>query len=330
MMKKHLYLFLLFLLTPILIAAQAYEATTLHIAAAQGNQKALKNLLKGGANVNVRDSQGNTPLHVADNLSTIKFLVENGADANAQNNAGLARLHLATVMGHFRIVSYLLSQKANPNIRDKNGTTPLHLAVDISYFENLILSAKDRFDAINATLMALPLIIQARAALADSGAALQKQAKEIGTFLIVLNLPVITAMSAPIASVQAAVRYRIVSLLIKNNAYLSPRDNNGNTPLHILAMGSLFKAPFKKSSFAMAEYMIVNGAKRDIRNKAGKTAYDIAKENNRVLLYPVLNPQGLAQKAERKVREIKKYWPGEKKWQPPVIPEIPYDGGVAR
>ncbi|MGC9105409.1 MAG: ankyrin repeat domain-containing protein [Thermoprotei archaeon] len=51
--------------------------------------------------VNIRDKDGNTPLHLAawyGYLDIVKFLVEHGADVNARNAEGNTPLHLA-IMG---------------------------------------------------------------------------------------------------------------------------------------------------------------------------------------------------------------------------------------
>ena len=53
----------------------------------------IKVLLDAGAEVNLKNDAGDTPLHIAvthgpDNLPAIKLLVEAGADVNAQNADG--------------------------------------------------------------------------------------------------------------------------------------------------------------------------------------------------------------------------------------------------
>ena len=97
----------------------------------------VKKCLWGGANVNSRDSSGNTPLHHAvfnNELSTVKFLLENGAMAFPSNEKNLTPLHIAALQDLPLIAAVLLKSvsKFEQLLRiyetDDDGDTPLHMA----------------------------------------------------------------------------------------------------------------------------------------------------------------------------------------------------------
>jgi hypothetical protein len=72
--------------------------TALHYAAREGNVKVAKLLIDRGADVNVRDSQGWTPLHEAmyfDYFKVAKLLLDHGADRDIQNNEGKTAFEIA-------------------------------------------------------------------------------------------------------------------------------------------------------------------------------------------------------------------------------------------
>lgn len=48
----------------------------------------IENYIKTGSDVNERDSEGNTPLHITKNRIIINLLLKAGADVNAVNNKG--------------------------------------------------------------------------------------------------------------------------------------------------------------------------------------------------------------------------------------------------
>ncbi|MFC1604708.1 ankyrin repeat domain-containing protein [Planctomycetota bacterium] len=84
------------------------------------NLEAVRELISQGANVNVRDSRGNTPLLQAigirrlssiERQSLIKMLISAGADVNAKNRRGNTPLDVAKQRGHTEIVE-LLSKAA--------------------------------------------------------------------------------------------------------------------------------------------------------------------------------------------------------------------------
>jgi ankyrin repeat protein len=59
------------------------QTTALHLACLEGNKEAVELLIQSGANVNMRDSEGFTPLFLAiklENLEIIKLLVQAKAD----------------------------------------------------------------------------------------------------------------------------------------------------------------------------------------------------------------------------------------------------------
>jgi ankyrin repeat protein len=107
--------------------------TPLHYAAREGRLKVVELLLEHGADPNIQDKDGWTPLHYAAwkrRLKVVELLLEHGADPNIQDKDGETPLHLAAWDGHLDVVKFLLEHGANPNIQEnKYGKTPLHYAV---------------------------------------------------------------------------------------------------------------------------------------------------------------------------------------------------------
>ncbi len=91
----------------------------------------VKSLIDGGADVNERDTLGETPLHVAaisDYREIGSLLLENGADINAGDVRGLTPAHAAAWLRYRDMVDLLITHGADINARDKDGYTVLHTA----------------------------------------------------------------------------------------------------------------------------------------------------------------------------------------------------------
>lgn len=114
------------------------KPVSLFDAVAKGDLKKIESLLKRGVNPNIRDKDGQTPLHNAAYLGHVavaKLLLEHGADIHARDNANWTPLHDAASGGHVDVVKLLLEHGADPNIKDKNGNTLLHWAAYKGYFD---------------------------------------------------------------------------------------------------------------------------------------------------------------------------------------------------
>jgi len=82
----------------------------LHSAASAGDAERVRELLKKGADPNVRDEYGNTPLHVAayeGHVDVVRLLLEHGADPTVKNKDGDTPLDLARARGHREVVSLI-------------------------------------------------------------------------------------------------------------------------------------------------------------------------------------------------------------------------------
>ena len=90
--------------------------------------------------INVNDSDGWTPLHIAScysNLEIVKCLVSKGADINRKDIGGRTPLHNASRWGEFEIVKYLIKKGADVKIRDNDRKTPLHWASYNNHIETV-------------------------------------------------------------------------------------------------------------------------------------------------------------------------------------------------
>jgi len=106
------------------------NATALLIAAYRTNFEAVKYLVEHGADVNITNKNGNTPIGIVGwktgNLEIMNYLIEHGADINLTNNNGDSPLGLLVWdTNNLEAIKCLVEQKADVNIANNNGDTPL-------------------------------------------------------------------------------------------------------------------------------------------------------------------------------------------------------------
>jgi len=135
------------------------KITSLHQAVQLGDLAIVKALLKQGADVNVQNKAGDTPLHCATQprgigLEIIELLITKGADVNAKNNDGktpldlavtrnrpaiaklliekgaaVSTIHIAALAGNLEKVRSFIEAGTDVNAKDESGMTPLLRAV---------------------------------------------------------------------------------------------------------------------------------------------------------------------------------------------------------
>jgi len=109
----------------------------------------LKYFVSKGADVNLKDVNGFTPLHVMAviwRIDLVEFLVSQGANVNAKSNNGFTPLHLPAGYGRIDVVKFLVSKGADVNAKDNDGVTPLHFAArsgDVEVVKFLVSKGAD-------------------------------------------------------------------------------------------------------------------------------------------------------------------------------------------
>lgn len=87
-------------------------------------------LIDAGANINVKDDNGWTPLHYAtssNRRAIVELLITKRALINAQSTSGDTPLHFAVRLPDKTIALFLIQSGADSNIKNSQGQTPLHI-----------------------------------------------------------------------------------------------------------------------------------------------------------------------------------------------------------
>ncbi|KAJ3542660.1 hypothetical protein NM208_g1950 [Fusarium decemcellulare] len=243
--------------------------TALHWAAKYGRESMVELLIQGGANLNVRDKNGDSPLHVALWCSTthcegvVARLVRAGARSDIRGRKGRTPLAWTIRYGPPSIAEMLAQSPEVVNAEDDLGWTSLREAIsqaqpDIVY---LLLkngadpnraSSKDDWTPLKAAVQNGDETITKH--LIRSGARVNEPDQELG-----------------FSPLRWAIMYNhteIVHLLINHGADLNAKAKDGTTPLLAAVKERKKRDKNKSIAWMLLEY----GARPDERDRNGGTA----------------------------------------------------------
>ena len=95
-------------------------------------------LINNGADLDITDKQGNTPLNLViywGKTNIAMLLVDNGADPNGRGRNGFTPLHEAIHGNHLKIAEYLIDNGADKHAKTRSGLEPLELAIYLNHLE---------------------------------------------------------------------------------------------------------------------------------------------------------------------------------------------------
>ncbi|XP_023319102.1 tankyrase-2-like [Trichogramma pretiosum] len=111
--------------------------TPLYLALSYDRKKAVETLLRNGANPNLVNDKGKTPLHImcrgwihedlVKMFLDISDTLNRPVQVDARDNEGNTPLHFALLNCRLDVPKLLLKHRADPNAANQEGSTPLHL-----------------------------------------------------------------------------------------------------------------------------------------------------------------------------------------------------------
>lgn len=258
--------------------------TPLHLAVRNYKSKLIKKLLAGGANPNIENFDGETPLHYGVkswiSFNGINLLLSHGANINAKDKNGQTPLHAAAERGRPEIANLLL---ANGAIISKNnkGELPLHNAYDSKTALLLLAHGANVNEKSNRDLTPL------------HNAVVHHRYKDSGLIKTLLDnganpnsknycgeTPLhIAAFKNDVDTIRA---------LILHGADINATSNEQNTPLHY----ALIWAFDEESIKILLDY----GADLYAKNEDGKTPLMIAKKNRNKKIISLLQNEDIKRK----------------------------------
>lgn len=205
--------------------------TAAHFAARQGHGLIIKKLIDKGANLDIPNKDGNTPLMVAilsKKGECVDLLIKSGAKLNQVNRLGQSALILAAEDNNKELIADLIKNKADIELKDINGRTALSIAqakrLKVAGFT---VGSSDVVDVL-----------------------LYAGAKDIdGKTLL---------MKAILAKKEGEVK-KIIDALISLGKSLDVQDKDGYTALHYAARCT------EKEGTAIAKLLLTAGAAIDIQ-----------------------------------------------------------------
>jgi ankyrin repeat protein len=232
--------------------------TPLYGASFYGRTEIVSLLLQKGADINVKDKDGETPLYGASqdgNKEIVSMLLQKGADTDIADKNSRTPLYWASSRGHKEIVSMLLQKGADTDIADKNSRTPLYWASFYGRTEIVSMLLQNGADINVKDKDGQTPLYQASL---DGN-------KEIVSMLLQKGAdPNIANKNGqtPLYRASSSGHKEIVSMLLQKDADINVKDDDGQTPLY----GASFYGHTE-----IVSLLLQNGADTDIANKNGQT-----------------------------------------------------------
>lgn len=208
----------------------------------------------------------------SEDATAVKGFLQAGMNPNAKNKDGETALVFAIQNVEPKIAAVLL-EKADPNLKDDTGSAPIHLAVDKNKEEVLDLLLEKNADVNtggrsgntqNQTAL-YAAVIKGRADLAQK--LLDKGAD-----------PNISDSDGGLPLSEAAIRgdAELVGLMLDKGAKIDAQEPNKRTALIYAASSSALSSQKRTATIRL---LLERGADKAVRDEAGKTALDWAKQN---------------------------------------------------
>lgn len=111
-------------------SGNASTMDAIHDFAREGELGNLIKCVESGVSVDLKDSEGRTPLHWAvdrGHSNIAELLVSRNANVNAKDNEGQTPLHYAATCEREDIAKYLVKHNADRDLKDDDGSSPSDL-----------------------------------------------------------------------------------------------------------------------------------------------------------------------------------------------------------
>ena len=198
-------------------------------AALNNNKEGVELLIANGADINAKNSNGDTPLSNAINSSNkeiVELLIIKGADTSVKDNNGDSLLHKAIInQVSLEIIELLIATGADMNTKNQYGCTPMHYAArggQKEAVESLIAYGADVKTRDNNQLTPLH-----EAAIGGK--------KETVALLITKGADINAQDNTGYTPLHYAIvqfHKEIVELLLDKGVNINAKDNKGKTPLY--------------------------------------------------------------------------------------------------
>lgn len=274
-------------------AGEAYSriegGNALCYAAEYGLVGVLKQLVKAGGHVNIRNGKGTTPLTVAarwGRADCVRYLLQQGADPNARTLSGETPLMFAVCAepsSQKECVRALLEHGARVDDVNAEGETPLILAAQYGTLET-IRALLERGATVNLARYGKmkPVAFSIGRSVSDlSDRSGRPIPASVSTRPATLHGSLYFSFAGDTALAYAAMfnRASVIRVLLKHGARVNTVNERGQTPLHVAAIHGAVDA---------VRLLVKHGARTDLRTRSGETVEQIARRSGNAQLIAAL------------------------------------------